>query len=83
MKTIRATYDDIATRVRITPRHLDGIVRGERTASPQLAFRLEAATGTPKEIWVFGTPAERRAALNLPAQPRRGRPRKTTSEKTP
>lgn len=46
----------------ITPRHLNYILAGTRNPTPKVARRLEEVTGVAKEIWMFGTPEERRSA---------------------
>lgn len=53
---------ELSLKVGITQRHLDYLIKAERNASPFVATRLENATGVSRETWVFGTPAQRRAA---------------------
>ena len=53
---------DIARRAGIHALHLNAVLAGRRNPSPRLALRLEQATGIDRQIWVFGTPDERRAA---------------------
>lgn len=55
---------DVAKAASVSRVHLNTILSGKRTASPKLATRLEKITGIAREIWVFGTPEERRAAWN-------------------
>lgn len=55
---------DIARQAGISYLHLNAVLGGRRNPSPSLAVRLEQATGVAREIWVFGTPEERRAAWN-------------------
>lgn len=52
----------VAKNVGITAIHLNAILAGRRNASPKLAMRLQEATGVSREIWIFGSSAERRAA---------------------
>lgn len=54
----------IAQKANISSRFLDMLLSGKRNASSETARCLEKATGIPKEVWVFGSPAERRAAFN-------------------
>ena len=53
---------DIYTELGVTRRHIDYLLTGKSNASPGLARRIEKRTGIKRELWVFGTPAERRAA---------------------
>ena len=53
---------ELSLKVGISQRHLEYLIRAERNASPLVATRLEKATGVSRETWVFGTPAQRRAA---------------------
>ena len=53
---------ELSKKVGITQRHLEYLIKAERNASPLVARRLEKATGVARELWVFGTPAQRRAA---------------------
>ena len=53
---------ELSRIVGISQRHLEYLVRAERNASPLVARRLEKTTGIARELWVFGTPAQRRAA---------------------
>ena len=46
----------------VTRRHMDNLLTGKSNASPDLARRIEQETGIKKELWVFGTAEERRAA---------------------
>lgn len=59
MKNAKET---VATRAVISRRYLDYLLLAERNASPLVARRLEKATGIARELWVFGTRAQRRAA---------------------
>lgn len=52
----------IAKDVGITATHLNAILNGRSNPSPDLAVRLERATGVAREIWIFGSGEERRAA---------------------
>ena len=53
---------ELSKKVGITQRHLEYLIKAERNASPLVARRLEKATGVARELWVFGTPAQRMAA---------------------
>lgn len=46
----------------ITTRYLYYILAGTRNPTPKVARRLEEVTGVAKEVWIFGTGPERRAA---------------------
>ena len=58
------TQVELARACGINPISLNAILGGRRNPSRKLAVRLEQATGVAREIWVFGTPEERRAAWN-------------------
>lgn len=60
---------DVARQVGVTPVHLNAILAGRRNPSPSLAIRLERATAIPKEVWIFGTAEERRAAWEKGEKP--------------
>ncbi len=49
-------------RARISPRHLSYLVAGERRAYPDVALRLEKATGINKDVWMFGSRRARQDA---------------------
>lgn len=55
---------DIAKAAGVSRVHLNTIITGKKTPSPKLAIQLEELTGVARDIWVFGTPEERRAAWN-------------------
>ena len=59
---MKNTKEHTATRAGISRRYLDYLLVAERNASPLVARRLEKTTGIARELWVFGTPAQRRAA---------------------
>lgn len=52
----------IYTEIGMTRRHMDNLLTGKSNASPDLARRIEKKTGIKKELFVFGTAEERRAA---------------------
>jgi len=54
---------NIIEKANITRRHFNYLVRGDRNATADTARNLEKATGIPKEIWVFGTGAQRKRAV--------------------
>jgi len=47
----------------ISRRHFNYLLLGERNATASTARRIERASGMPKELWVFGTSMQRKAAL--------------------
>ena len=53
---------EIAKLIGITKVHLNAIIAGRSNPSAKLAVRLQEATGVAREIWIFGSPEERRAA---------------------
>lgn len=58
---------------------VSSLVQGKKNASPEVARKLEQATGIAKELWVFGTAEERREAvhawwLKRCAQPKEAQP---------
>jgi plasmid maintenance system antidote protein VapI len=56
---------NILSTIDISRRHLNYLLSGARNASPKTARRLEAATGIPKEVWIFGTAEQRQDAFTL------------------
>lgn len=56
------TQVEIAKACGINPISLNAILGGRRNPSAGLAEKLEKETGIPREVWVWGTPEERRAA---------------------
>jgi len=56
---------NVLSTLNISRRHLNHLLSGARNASPKTAKRLEAATGIPKDVWVFGTAEERQNAFDL------------------
>jgi plasmid maintenance system antidote protein VapI len=70
----KTTQKIIAKLANIKPDFLSHIVRGRRACPPRVALRLEEVTGIDKQIWVWGTIEEKRAAVeeacqNDPRQP--------------
>jgi len=59
----KITQKEIASSAQIGPDFLSHIVRGRRRCPPDVALRLEVATGISKVTWVWGTPEEKRIAL--------------------
>lgn len=53
---------DIAQKAGVAREHLNALINGRKNPSPKLATRLQEVTGVSREIWIFGTPEERRAA---------------------
>lgn len=76
----KVTQRAIAKAAQIGPDFLYQIIRGRRRCPPPVALRLEEATGISRDIWVWGTPEEMKAAvkevcnndLREPYQHRRG-----------
>ena len=62
LRAMKNTKEHTATRAGISRRYLDYLLVAEKNASPLVARRLEKATGIARELWVFGTPAQRMAA---------------------
>ena len=54
---------NILCSARISRRHFNYLLNGDRNARVTTAIRLEIATGIPREIWTFGTSFKRKAAL--------------------
>lgn len=61
-KPTRISQANLAERVGISTRHINGILNGRKNPSVKLALRLQKATGVAREVWMFGGPEERRAA---------------------
>ncbi len=53
---------ELASAVGVTAIHLNALINGRRNPSAKLANSLEGHTGISRDLWVFGTPAQRRAA---------------------
>jgi len=53
---------DLALIVGISKGYLGGVVSGKRDASKKLAHKLGKKTGSPPEIWIFGSAASREKA---------------------
>lgn len=60
----KVTQRAIAQAADITPDFLNHIIQGRRRCPPRVALQLETATGISKVIWVWGTPAEIRKAVD-------------------
>jgi transcriptional regulator with XRE-family HTH domain len=54
---------NILRKSKISRRHFNYLLNGDRNASVTTAKRLERATGIPREIWTFGTSSKRKEAL--------------------
>ena len=52
----------LAGVVGVTAMHINALLNGRRNPSAKLANSLEEHTGIPRDLWVFGTPAQRMAA---------------------
>ena len=65
MKTIKKfiSQKEIAELVHISPAFLSHILKGRKECPPKVAQLLEDTIGIDKCIWVFGTPEEKRQAL--------------------
>lgn len=64
---------EIAKLTGVSKVHLNAILSGRGNPSAKLAMRLQDATGIPREVWIFGTPEERRAAWNKAKYNREGK----------
>ena len=58
----RAMIKNILDKVDISSRHFSYLLNGDRNATASTAIQIERATGIPKELWVFGSALERKAA---------------------
>ena len=56
--------NEVAKKANISVRFLDMLLSGARNPSIKTSILLEEITNIPKEIWVFGSPAEKREAFN-------------------
>jgi plasmid maintenance system antidote protein VapI len=54
----------IAKQVGVTPQHFGAILKGKWRASIGLSRKLEAVTGIPKELWIFGSGKELTDAMS-------------------
>jgi len=54
---------EIAERVHISPAFLCHILRGRKECPPKVAQLLQDNTGIDRDTWVFGSPEEKRKAL--------------------
>lgn len=52
----------LSKNIGITAIHLNAILAGRRNPSAKLAVRLEAETGIPRDVWMWGSKEERQAA---------------------
>ena len=59
---MKTNQGKIAMAVGVAREHLNALINGRKNPSPQLAIRLEQATGVARSVWIFGTAEERRAA---------------------
>ena len=59
----KVTQKEIVSSAQIGPDFLSHIIRGRRRCPPDVALRLEEATGISKVTWVWGTSEEKRTAL--------------------
>lgn len=62
MKRMKSSKDAVAGRAGISRRHLAYILAGEKNAAPRTATALQSVTGIPREVWVFGSAAQRMRA---------------------
>jgi hypothetical protein len=60
----RITRKQIARRADISPDFFSHILHGRRPCPKAVALRLETVTGISKEIWVWGSPEQIRAAVH-------------------
>lgn len=60
--TKKITQKGYAASVGLHHVTISRILRGDRNPSVKLSRLLERSTGIPKEVWIFGTAAERREA---------------------
>ena len=58
----RVMIKNILDKVDISSRHFSYLLNGDRNATPSTAIQIERVTGIPKELWVFGSALERKAA---------------------
>ena len=65
MKPIKKfiSQKEIAELVNISPAFLCHILRGRKECPPKVAQLLDDTLGIDRDIWVFGTPEEKREAL--------------------
>lgn len=55
---MKITQRSMANQAQIGPDFLSQIIRGRRRCPPDVAVRLEGATGICRVTWVWGSPAE-------------------------
>lgn len=55
---------EIAELVHISPGFLCHILMGRKECPPKVAQRLQETTGIDRCIWVFGSPEEKRQAID-------------------
>lgn len=53
---------EYASRIGIGREYLNALINGRKNPSAKLAVRLQDVTGVAREVWIFGSPEERRAA---------------------
>ncbi len=58
----RVMIKNILDKMDISSRHFSYLLNGDRNATASTAIQIERATGIPKELWVFGSALERKAA---------------------
>ena len=58
----RVMIKNILEKMDISSRHFSYLLNGDRNATASTAIQIERATGIPKELWVFGSALERKAA---------------------
>ena len=65
MKPIKKliSQKEIAERVHISPAFLSHILMGRKECPRKVAQLLQDTLGMDRELWVFGTPEEKRKAL--------------------
>ncbi|MCL2791245.1 MAG: hypothetical protein FWD79_11505 [Desulfobulbus sp.] len=59
----QVTQKQIALEADISPDFFNHILHGRRPCPKAVAVRLEMVTGISKVIWVWGSPAQLRAAV--------------------
>lgn len=53
---------EFAQKFGITREHLNALINGRKRPSPEMALRMEAATGIGRSVWIFGSPEEKKVA---------------------
>jgi plasmid maintenance system antidote protein VapI len=54
---------EIAELVHVSPGFLCHILMGRKECPPKVALRLQETTGIDRDTWVFGSPEEKRKAI--------------------